>query len=310
VTAVAPAAPLFVPRLGRRRASGRIFAALCVLTSLLSVAVLAVLLGRVLLDGLPYVSWAFLSRTASQLRPELSGIAPALWGTVWVMGLTALFAIPLGVGAAVYLNEYARTSRLSRLIELNIANLAGVPSIVYGLLGLTLFVRLGSQIVEWLHAPTNPFNRSVLSGALTMTLLVLPVVIIAAREALAAVPDSTRHAAYALGATRWQTVWSHVLPAALPGILTGLILSLSRAIGEAAPLIVLGGVAYISSGPTGLDSPFTALPIQIYDWSAQPNPIFRERLAAAASIVLLAVLFLMNATSVALRAWQQGKRSG
>jgi phosphate transport system permease protein len=180
-------------------------------------------------------------------------------------------------------------------VHLNIANLAGVPSIVYGILGLAMFVR-------FCH-----LGRSVLAGALTMSLLVLPVIIIAAREALTAVPDSTRHAAYALGATRWQVIWHHVLPAALPGICTGIILALSRAVGEAAPLMMIGALTYVAFVPAGPLDTFTALPIQIYDWASRPQSDFHG-LAAAAIVVLLAILLTMNALAIGLRSWYQGKR--
>jgi phosphate transport system permease protein len=250
----------------------------------------------------------------SQTFPERSGVASALWGTIWLMVFTAAISIPTGVGAAIYLEEYAPRNRFTRFIHLNIANLAGVPSIVYGILGLALFVR-------WLLG-----SRSVLAGALTLSLLVLPVIIIAAREALLAVPQSIREAAYAVGATRWQCVRSHVLPAASPGILTGIILALSRAIGETAPLIMLGALTYVDFVPgewsaqyaatpgglwhwlkDALHSPFTSLPIQTYNWTSQPDDVFRQ-LAAAAIIVLLVILLSMNALATGIRAWQQRHR--
>jgi phosphate transport system permease protein len=289
------AANWFRPRLARRKWWGRVFAGLCLAAALGSVAVLAVLLIQVAAEGLSLVNRQFLTRFPSVLFPEKAGIKSALWGTLWLAGLTAGIGVPLGVGAAVYLQEYAGRNRLTRWIELNIANLAGVPSIVYGILGLAVFVR-------WLH-----LGRSVLSGGLTMSLLTLPVIIIATREALAAVPNSIREAGYALGATRWQVVRDHVLPAALPGILTGVILALSRAVGEAAPLILIGALAFVAFVPQGPLDAFTVLPIQIYDWTDRPQPEF-HRLAAAAIIVLLVVLFMMNLVCVLLRAWQQRKR--
>lgn len=260
------------------------------------IAALGTLLVAVTLEGGKWLSLGFLRHYPSQLDPEHGGIKSALAGSIWVIGLTALFSVPVGISAAVYLHEYAGRNRFTRFIELNIANLAGVPSIVYGILGLTIFVRM-------CH-----FGRSVIAGALTLSLLVLPVVIIASREALAAVPDSLRQAAYALGATPWQTVRSHVLPAALPGILTGIILALSRAIGEAAPLLVLGALTYIRFVPDGLLSPFTALPIQIYNWADQPDQVFQE-LAAAGILVLLGILLPMNAIAVAIRAWNQRRKA-
>jgi phosphate transport system permease protein len=209
--------------------------------------------------------------------------------------LTALLAFPIGVGAAIYLEEYGRRSRLERLIEVNIANLAGVPSIIYGLLGLELFVRLLKPVTG---------GRSLLAGAMTMALLVMPIVIIAAREALRAVPDSFRQGAYALGATRWQVVRGIVVPAALPGILTGTILALSRAVGESAPLITIGALTYVAFvpelSPRALHSPFTVLPIQIFNWVSRPQHGFHVN-AAAAIVVLLAVLLTMNAAAVLLR---------
>jgi phosphate transport system permease protein len=217
--------------------------------------------------------------------------------------MTALISVPVGVGAAIYLHEFAGTNRFTRFIQLNIANLAGVPSIVYGILGLTLFVR-GWQIELFGKPRDLSFGRSVLAGALTMSLLILPVIIIATREALAAVPQSLRLGAYALGATRWQTVRHHVLPAALPGMMTGVILALSRAIGEAAPLIMLGALTYVAFVPSSPLDAFTALPIQIYYWSDQPQVEFHH-LAAAGIIVLLAVLLSMNAVAIAIRTWQQ-----
>jgi phosphate transport system permease protein len=202
--------------------------------------------------------------------------------------LTAVFAFPIGVGAAIYLEEYAGKSWFSRVVEVNISNLAGVPSIIYGLLGLELFVR------------AMGFDRSLLSGALTMALLVLPIIIISSREALRTVPRSIREASFALGADRWQTIWHQVLPLALPGILTGSILAFSRAIGEAAPLITIGALTYVAFLPDGLFAPFTALPIQIFNWVSRPQAGFHAN-AAAAILVLLAVLLLMNALAVLLR---------
>jgi phosphate transport system permease protein len=308
---MSPAAPQFRPRVRWRRLMGRVFQGFCLLAGLISVGVLAVLLIHVAWQGWAYVNWGFLTRPPSQLNPEGGGVRPALLGTLWLMVLTALIAVPTGVGAAVYLEEYTRRNRFVRFVNLNIANLAGVPSIVYGILGLALFVR-------WLLG-----SRSLLAGALTMSLLILPVIIIASREALAAVPSSIREAAYAVGATRWQTVRHHVLPAALPGIMTGMILSLSRAIGETAPLIMLGALTFVRFAPgewsdehaftpaglwmwftRALDSQFTALPIQIYNWASQPEDVFRQ-LAAAGILVLLVVLLSMNAVATGIRAWQQ-----
>jgi phosphate transport system permease protein len=301
----------FAPRLGQRRLYGVIFSIFCILATVIALGVLAALIGRVVMQGWEHLRPSFLTSFVSRKRPETTGIRSGLWGTIWVMGLTTLFSIPLGVGAAVYLHEFSRKNSLTRLIDLNIANLAGVPSIVYGLLGLTLFVRLMNQFAGGVGIPeaANPFGRTVLAASLTMTLMVLPVIIIGAREALVAVPDSIRQASYAMGATRWQTVWHHVLPAATPGILTGVILSLSRAIGEAAPLIVVGAVAFTHEVPSGLGSGFTVLPIQIYDWMGEPQMGIYQPLSAAAIIVLLMILFVMNGVCVFLRAWQTKRLS-
>lgn len=288
-------ASLFAPRLARRRLVGGVFTALCLVFSLFALVVLAMLLTRVFAEGWRYITPHFFTNPPSDLNPELAGIKVAIIGSVLLIGLTALVAVPVGIGAAVYLEEYARHGRLSRFIALNIANLAGVPSIVYGILGLAVFVR-------WLA-----LGRSVVSGALTMALLALPVIIIASREAIGAVPSSLREAAYGLGATRWQVVRYHVMPAALPGMMTGIILALSRAIGEAAPLILVGAATYVFQAPQGLGDAFTVLPIQIFNWAEKPDPEFHG-LAAGAIIVLLGVLLTMNAAAIGIRAWQQNQK--
>jgi phosphate transport system permease protein len=272
-----------------------VFELSCTVLSFVGLGFLAVLIARVLWIGAAWVSPKFLSNFPSILEPENAGIKSALWGTMWLMAITAVAGVPIGIAAAVYLEEYAPRNRLTKLIHFNIMNLAGVPSVIYGILGLTVFVR-------WLR-----LDRSVLSGGLILTLLVLPVIIIASREALLAVPKSIREAAYALGATRWQTVRSHVLPTALPGIMTGIILAVSRAIGEAAPLITIGALTYVAFVPTGPLDAFTAMPIQIYDWSDRPQEEFHH-LAAAGIIVLLGILLPMNAVAVAVRASQQRKK--
>lgn len=288
------AVTLFEPRLRQRRLMGRLASVLFMAMAFAGTAVLAVLLIEVYRVGRPWLNWELLTRLPAPI-PEEAGVKSALWGTVWLISLTAVFSLPLGVGAAVYLEEYAASTRLTRFIHLNIANLAGVPSIVYGILGLAVFTR-------WLQ-----LGHSVLAGALTMSLLILPVIIIASREALTAVPSSIRLAAYALGATRWQMIRHHVLPAAVPGMLTGVILALSRAIGEAAPLILVGAITYIDTTPSGLLSDFSALPLQIYNWSDRPDAEFRQ-LAAAAIIVLLVILLSMNAAAIGIRTWRQRKR--
>ncbi len=282
-----PAAPELHRLLATRRWQERAFQVTALATLLLALGGLAALLLDALIDGAGRLSWQFLTSFPSRI-PEKAGILSALVGTTYLMILTAVFAFPVGVGAALYLEEYSRRHWFSRLIEVNIANLAGVPSIIYGLLGLELFVR------------TMHFGRSLLAGALTMALLVLPIIIISAREAFRTVPPSIREASYALGASRWQTIRHQVLPLAFPGILTGAILAFSRAIGEAAPLITIGALTYVSFLPEGPLSPFTALPIQIFNWVSRPQKGFFAA-AAAGILVLLAVLFLMNALAVYLR---------
>ena len=227
--------------------------------------------------------------------PERAGVKAALAGSVWLLGLTALLAFPVSVAAAIYLEEYAPRTWVTRMIQLNIANLAGVPSIVYGILGLTVFVR------------TLGLGRSIISGALTLSVLILPVIIIASREAIRAVPSSIKEAAYGLGATRWQVVSTQVLPMAMPGILTGTILALSRAVGETAPLILVGAVGFIAFTPKGLGDPFTVLPLQIYNWISRPQAEFHE-LAAAGILVLLVLLLTMNAAAILLRNRYQTRR--
>jgi phosphate transport system permease protein len=276
----------------RSRSHGdRVRGALFYLLLLASITTGFVLLGTLLVDvfrkGIPFVDGILLTEPPSAV-PERAGARPAILGTIYIMGLLLAMAVPIGVGTAVYLEEYADRERwYNRLLELNIQNLAAVPSIVYGILGLAFLVRgLG-------------LGRVTLAGAMILTLLVLPIIIVASREAIRAVPDSIRHGAYALGATQWQTISRQVLPAAIPGIATGSILALARAIGETAPLILVGALTYVAFDPTLL-GPFTALPIQIYQWIARPQEDFRL-LAAAAIIVLLAILLTMNAFAIWLR---------
>jgi phosphate transport system permease protein len=271
----------------RRQAAGRFFQWLTFAATAIGIAALAVLIVDVLIRGTPTLNWQFLSNFPSRF-PDQAGIAAALAGSIWLIVLTAAFALPLGVAAGVWLEEYAGRSWLARVIEINISNLAGVPSIIYGLLGLGLFVRV------------LDLGRSVIAGSLTMALLVLPIIIINTREALRAVPSSQREAAYAMGATRSQVVWTIVLPAAIPGVLTGLILALSRAIGETAPLITIGALTFVAFAPDGPYSAFTVLPIQIFNWVSRPQAGFHA-IAASAIIVLLAVLLTMNALAIVLR---------
>jgi phosphate transport system permease protein len=274
-----------------RHGLDRAFAVLVFVATMIGLIVLAVLLVDVARDGVPQIDWNFMTSFPSS-TPEDAGIYPALLGSLWLLGLTALFSVPLGVGAAIYLEEYATDTWLNRLVEINISNLAGVPSIIYGLLGLGIFVNLLQPLTG---------GKSILSGALTLSLLILPVIIIATREALRAIPDAVREGGYALGATRWEVIRSHLLPMAVPGALTGTILALSRAIGETAPLIVVGAATYISYAPDGPFSGYSALPIQIYSWVSQPQPEFQIGLAAAGIVVLMVVLILANSFAIWLR---------
>lgn len=271
----------------RQRLSERLFTGLCLLAVLLPLGMILLLLGDVFVTALGRLSWSFLTGFPSR-KAANAGILPALVGTLYLIGLTALIALPVGIGAAVYLEEYGRRSRLGSIIEINIANLAGVPSVIYGLLGLGLFVR------------TMGLGRSLLAGASTMALLVLPIVIMASREALRTVPMSIREGCFALGSTRWQAIRRVVLPMALPGILTGAILAIARAIGETAPLIVIGALTYVTFLPEGPSSPFTALPIQIFNWVSRPQKEFATN-AAAGIVVLLVAMVLLNAGAILLR---------
>lgn len=273
----------------------RLFVAACIAAVTLPVLMLACLLGKLLLQGLPRLSWAFVTSFPSR-KAELAGILPAAVGTLYLIALTAAIALPLGVGAAVYLEEYGRKSRLATLIELNIANLAGVPSVIYGLLGLGLFVR------------TLGLGRSLIAGAATLALLVLPIVVVSSREALRTVSMGTREACLALGATRWQMIRQVVLPEALPGILTGSILSLSRAMGETAPLVIVGALSYVTFLPDGLDAPFGALPIQIFNWVSRPQKEFLVN-AAAGITVLLLLMLVLNAAAIVVRDRMQQSRT-
>ena len=277
----------FQPNSRRRHRAGTIFKVVCLASIAFSILSLALLLFDVVRDGAGWLSIDLLTHYPSRI-PARAGIKSAILGTLWMMGLTAAVSFPIGVGAAIYLEEYAPKNWLSRILQTNIANLAGVPSIVYGILGLAIFVRYFA------------LGRSVLAGALTLALLILPVIIIASQEALKAVPGSLREASYGVGATKWQTIRYHIFPVALPGILTGTILSLSRAIGETAPLIMIGALTFIAFPPMSPMDPFTVLPIQIFNWTAKPQQEFHE-LAAAAIIVLLVLLLVMNAAAIFLR---------
>ena len=277
----------FNRNMNRRRLYGRIFHALCLLSICVGLGMLAVLLINVFVDGWQRVNWDFLTSFPSR-KPEQAGIRAALFGSIYVISLAGIVAFTLGVAAAIYLEEYAARNWIAKIIQINIANLAGVPSIVYGILGLEIFVRYLA------------LGKSVLAGGFTLALLVLPIVIIASEEAIRAVPPSIREGGLALGATRWQTIWRLVLPQAFPGILTGVILAVSRAIGETAPLIVMGALTFVPFTPDDPMSRFTVLPIQIFNWVSRPQEGFHEA-AAAGIIVLLVVLLSMNALAVLLR---------
>jgi phosphate transport system permease protein len=284
----------FSPNLDRRHRFGGIAQGVFFVSTIFGLIVLGLLLFDVIRDGYNWLSMEFLANNPSS-RPSASGIKSALVGSVYLILLTALISVPIGVASAVYLEEYASEGWFRRLIQVNIANLAGVPSVVYGILGLSLFVRFAA------------LGRSLLAGALTMGLLILPVIIVAAQEALRAVPRGVRESAYALGATRWQVIRGHLLPIALPGILTGVILSLSRAIGETAPLIIIGALTSARFLPRGILDTFSALPIQIFHWTSRPQAEFHA-LAAAGIIVLMAVMLLLNLTAILLRNYFETQR--
>lgn len=254
--------------------------------------ILVIFLGFIVYQGAGRLSWDFLMALPSRFADE-SGIYTAWIGTVWVLVLTTLVSFPVGVGAGIYLEEYGKKSKWSTFLEINIANLAGVPSIIYGLLGLEVFVRISKM------------GNSILAGALTLSLLILPIIIVSTRESIRAVPKSIKDASRALGASKWQTIWKQILPASFGGILTGVILAISRAVGETAPLIVIGALAYVPFAPTGPLDEFTVLPIQIFNWVSRPQHEFVIN-AAAGIIVLLLITFLMNGIAVYLRhRWQK-----
>jgi phosphate transport system permease protein len=285
---VATSVPRFDPQLGRRNLTGTIFLGACVAAIGILLLALVLLLVEVLATGLPWLSVNFLTGTPSR-RPTDAGILPALVGSIEIALMVGLIAFPIGVGAAVYLEEYAHDTIVNRLLRTNISNLAGVPSIIYGIFGLALFVRILG------------FGRSPLSAALTLALLIMPVVIVATMEALRAVPDSQREGAYALGATRWQMVRGSVLPAAASGIITGIILAMARAIGEAAPIIVIGAAAFVTFLPTPLQEGFSILPIQVYNWAQRPQEAF-QGIAAATIIVMMILIVALNGLAIIIRA--------
>jgi len=276
----------------KNRLKDQLFKIWGIACTLFGLVLLAIFIGDILIDGIGRIDWGFITDLPSR-KAEKSGIYTALMGSVWILILTTLIAFPVGVAAGVYLEEYGKKNRLSAILEINISNLAGVPSIIYGLLGLEVFVRI------------MDLGASVLAGSLTLSLLILPIIIVATREAIKAVPKSIRDASYALGASKWQTIWNQILPASGGGILTGVILALSRAVGETAPLIVVGALAYVPFAPTNPMDEFSVLPIQIFNWISRPQHGFIEN-AAAAIIILLLITFIMNGIAVYFRnRWQK-----
>jgi len=270
-----------------RRRRNKINYILFFMATIFGIVMLAILLFDIFRKGLPWLDWQFLTSFSSRFAAK-AGIKAALAGSFWLMLLTAPISFLIGVGSAIYLNEYAGDTKLKTILQININNLAGVPSIVYGILGLGIFVKIFN------------FGTSILAGALTMALLILPVIIVSSQEALKSVQNSLRNASYALGATKWQTISQVILPVAMPSILTGTILALSRAIGEAAPLIVVGALTYIAFVPKSPLDQFTVLPIQIFNWTSRPQEEF-QYIAAAGIIVLLILLLSMNAIAIILR---------
>lgn len=276
----------------RNRLKDKMFQGWGIVSTSIGIVLLAVFIGSILIDGLGRIDWEFLTNLPSR-KAERAGILTAWAGSLWIFVLTACISIPLGVGAGIHLEEYGKKNRWSSLLEINITNLAGVPSVIYGILGLEIFVR------------TMRFGGAVLAGAFTLSLLILPIIIVATREALKAVPSSIKEASFGLGATKWQTIRHQVLPAAGGGIATGIILALSRAIGETAPVIVIGALAYVPFVPKSPMDEFTVLPIQIFNWTSRPDHAFVVN-AAAGIIVLLGVTFLLNGIAVYLRyKWQK-----
>tara|TARA_B000000532_G_scaffold161506_1_gene130180 strand:- start:733 stop:1590 length:858 start_codon:yes stop_codon:yes gene_type:complete len=276
----------------KNRIKDRIFNFIGIFATLIGIIILGFFIGSILYDGLTRIDWDFLNSLPSR-KAEKAGILTAWSGSLWIVIFTFLVVVPLGIAAGIYLEEYGNKSKLSSLLEVNISNLAGVPSVIYGLLGLEIFVRLMN------------LGSSILAGSFTLALLVLPIIIVATREALKAVPPSIRAASYGLGATKWQTVWYQILPASFGGILTGVILAISRAVGETAPLIVIGALAYVPFTPSSPMDEFTVLPIQIFNWISRPQHEFTIN-AAAAIIILLIITFIMNGIAVYFRnKWQK-----
>ncbi|MGB5666009.1 MAG: phosphate ABC transporter permease PstA [Maribacter sp.] len=278
--------------LRKNRLKDQLFKFWGIFCTIIGLVLLVVFIGDILIDGLRRIDWDFITNLPSR-KPEKSGIYTALMGSIWILFFTSIIAFPMGVAAGIYLEEYSKKNKLAGLLEINISNLAGVPSIIYGLLGLEVFVRIMN------------LGASVLAGSLTLSLLILPIVIVATREAIKAVPSSIKDASFALGASKWQTIWHQILPASGGGILTGVILALSRAVGETAPLIVVGALAYVPFAPENPMDEFSVLPIQIFNWISRPQHGFIEN-AAAAIIILLLITFIMNGIAVYFRnKWQK-----
>lgn len=277
------------------RVKDKLFRITGIVFTIFGLLMLAVFLISILIEGVPRLNWQFLTSLPSR-KPDNAGILIPLIGTIFIMILTALIAVPLGISSGIYLEEYGKKNRFANFIEINLTNLAGVPSIIYGLLALEIFVRILG------------LGKSLLAGSLTLSLLILPIIVVATREALKAIPQTLREASYALGATKWQTIWHQVLPAASGGIVTGVILAISRAIGETAPLIVIGAMLYITTIPTSPMDDFSVLPIQIFNWLSRPQKGFIIN-ATAAIIILLIITFALNGFAVYLRnRWQKNTK--
>jgi len=280
------------PRKNRARAKDKAFAIWGLGCTFIGLLLLTIFIGSIVYDGISRIDWDFITSLPSR-KPEKAGAYTSMMGTVWILVCTAITAFPIGVAAAIYLEEYGKKSRLANLLEINISNLAGVPSIIYGLLGLEIFVRV------------MDLGASVLAGSFTLALLILPIIIVATRESIRAVPSSIKDASMAMGATKWQTIWNQTLPASFGGILTGVIIALSRAVGETAPLIVIGALAYVPFAPETPMDEFSVLPIQIFNWASRPQHGFATN-AAAAIILLLVITFVMNGIAVYFRnRWQK-----
>ena len=279
-------------RIAINRIKDKLFSVTGIFSTFIGLILLTIFIGDIIIEGIHRIDWDFITGLPSR-RPERAGIFTAMIGTIWVLGLTAFISFPIGVAAGIYLEEYEKKGFLSKMLEINISNLAGVPSIIYGLLGLEIFARILG------------LGSSVLAGSLTLSLLILPIIIVATRESIKAVPQSLKDASFAMGATKWQTIYLQVLPASLGGILTGVILALSRAVGEAAPLIVVGALLYVPFAPKSPIDDYSVMPIQIFNWISRPQHGFLTN-AAAAIIILLVITFMMNGIAIYLRnRWQK-----